>query len=126
VWKKREKLDGSRSFRSFLFTMARNKSFDLLKKAANDLRLREEIFYRSQKLYDPTEKNKDNAIEKIKWQAVEQLPPKRKRIFQMSRSEGKSYDDIARELGISIHTVKSQMNKALKTVRAFLAIKGGW
>ncbi|MGB5817891.1 MAG: RNA polymerase sigma factor, partial [Saonia sp.] len=42
VWKKREKLDGSRSFRSFLFTMARNKSFDLLKKAANDLRLREE------------------------------------------------------------------------------------
>jgi RNA polymerase sigma-70 factor (ECF subfamily) len=37
----------------------------------------------------------------------------------MSRNQGKSYEEISKELGISISTVKSQMNKALETMRNF-------
>lgn len=38
----------------------------------------------------------------------------------MSRYEGKSYEEIANELGISKNTVKNQMNMALETLRDFL------
>lgn len=124
VWIKREKLNESLSFKSFLFTIARNKSFDFLKKAANDLRLREEVFYRSQEPYGSSqEKIGEEEIEHIKQQAIDLLPPKRRRIFEMSRNEGKSYEDIGKELGISVSTVKSQMSKALATIRDFLLTK---
>ncbi|MCK0115237.1 sigma factor-like helix-turn-helix DNA-binding protein, partial [Gelidibacter sp. F63206] len=45
---------------------------------------------------------------------------RRRLIFEMSRNEGKSYKEISQELGISINTVKSQMNKALEALRVFL------
>lgn len=121
VWIKREGLDASLSFKSYLFTIARNMAFNFLKKAANDVKLREEIFYRSQKSYNPTDqKIREADLENIKREAIALLPPRRRLIFEMSRNDGKSYEDIGKELGISISTVKSQMNKALKTIHDFL------
>jgi DNA-directed RNA polymerase specialized sigma24 family protein len=38
----------------------------------------------------------------------------------MSRDDGKSYEEIAKELGISKNTVKNQMSMALETLREFL------
>ena len=38
----------------------------------------------------------------------------------MSRNEGKTYEDIGTELGISTHTVRNQMSKALETLRNLL------
>ena len=38
----------------------------------------------------------------------------------MSRNEGKSYKEIARELNISSNTVRNHMSSSLETLRAFL------
>lgn len=50
-------------------------------------------------------------------QAVKELPPKRKVIFEKSRMEGLSYDEIAQQLSLSRGTVESQMVKALRSIR---------
>ena len=50
VWIKRESLNPEMSFKSYLFTITRNKNIKFLKKAANNKKLREEIFYKNQKL----------------------------------------------------------------------------
>ena len=52
--------------------------------------------------------------------AVREMPERRRKVFQLSRVYGLSYDEIATVLGISINTVRTQMKDALKHVRAAL------
>lgn len=49
--------------------------------------------------------------------AIDKLPPRRQKIFQMSRFEELTYQEIADRLDISIHTVESQMVKAIRELR---------
>ncbi|MBC8152671.1 MAG: RNA polymerase sigma-70 factor [Bacteroidetes bacterium] len=49
--------------------------------------------------------------------ALAGLPPKRREIFEKSRFDNLSYDQISEQLGISRATVESQMVKALRTLR---------
>jgi RNA polymerase sigma-70 factor (ECF subfamily) len=120
VWLHRENLNLEQSFKSYLFTIARNQAFNLLNKAANDVLLKEEVFYKSQKSCDQTDYSiREADCKKLKKQAIKQLPPKRKRIFKMSRKKGMTYEEISLELGISVNTVKNQMSKALESLRLF-------
>ncbi|HUH45968.1 MAG TPA: sigma-70 family RNA polymerase sigma factor, partial [Arenibacter sp.] len=99
--------------------------FNFLQKAVNDRKLREEIFYKSQKWYNPIDTSiKEQEFEQIRIKAIEELPPKRKQIFKMSREEEKSYEEISIELGISISTVKNQMSKSLAFLRTYLIAHG--
>lgn len=122
VWMKRETLNSDLSFRAYIFTITRNKTIKFLKKAANNRKLCEDVFYTSQKITNITEQTiRESELEILKNEALNKLPPKRLLIFEMSRDEGKSYDRIAEELQISPHTVRNQMSKALETLRASIS-----
>jgi RNA polymerase sigma-70 factor (ECF subfamily) len=56
--------------------------------------------------------------------AIDQLPPRRKTIFDLSRQKGISHDEIAHEMGISKNTVKSQLVKATKFIKVYLMKNG--
>jgi RNA polymerase sigma-70 factor (ECF subfamily) len=60
-------------------------------------------------------------LEKIAQQALEQLPPQRKLIFQLCKIEGHTYEEVALSLGISHGTVRDHMFKAAKTIRQYLS-----
>lgn len=126
VWLHRENLNLELSFKSYLLTIARNQAFNFLSKAANETLLKSEILYKSQKSYDQGDFSlRELDCKRLKKQALKQLPPKRKQIFKMSRKQGKTYEEIGQELGISINTVKSHMGKALETLRLFFQIDDG-
>ena len=121
VWIKRESLNPEMSFKSYIFTITRNKSIKFLKKAANNRKLREEIFYKNQKFINSTDLYvRELELEFLKKEALDKLSPRRRLIFEMSRNENKSYEDIANELGISISTVRNQMSKSLEILRDFI------
>lgn len=61
----------------------------------------------------------DELQEKIN-EVLDQLPEKRRQIFEMSRFEGKKYHEIAAELDISVKTVETQMSRTLKVLREAL------
>lgn len=125
IWQHRDRLNPDLSFKSYVFTITRNLTFNLISKVANNRKLIDEVFYESQKSYSPIEDElADIDYENIKKKAIDTLPPKRKIIFEMSRNEDKSYEEISKELNISISTVKCQMNKALSTMRDFLQKHG--
>ncbi|PKB16814.1 RNA polymerase sigma factor [Flavobacterium sp. 5] len=127
IWLHRENLNLEQSFKSFLFTIARNQAFNLLNKAANDVLLKEEVFYTSEKSHAEGDFSiREDDCKKLKKQAIKQLPPKRKRIFKMSRKQGKTYEEISQELGISVNTVKNQMSKALESMRIFFRAHDGF
>jgi RNA polymerase sigma-70 factor (ECF subfamily) len=121
LWINRKILNPELSIKSYLFTIVRNDTISFLKKAANNIKLREEIFYTAQKQVSSTDRYMREAeLEIIKKKAFELLTPKRRQIFEMSRNEGKSYHEIAVELDISPNTVRNQMSRALETLRTFL------
>lgn len=123
VWQNRENLNPEQSFKSYLFTIARNQAFNSLNKAANDVLLKEAVFYESQKSHDYGDYAiREEDCKKLRKEAIRQLPPKRKKIFKMSRKKGMSYEEISQELGISINTVRNQMSKALETMRVFFRV----
>ncbi|SIS90304.1 RNA polymerase sigma-70 factor, ECF subfamily [Zobellia uliginosa] len=126
VWLKRAKLKPELSFKSFLFTIAKNTAYDFLVKASKDQKLKQHVFNNTSVSYSPVENYMLNTeYELLKEKAINSLPPKRKLIFEMSRNEGKSYQDISSELGITTQTVKNQMSQALGSISAFLESYGG-
>ena len=54
------------------------------------------------------------------YKAIDTLAPQQKKIFTLSRFDQKSYTEIAKELDISINSVKTQMSRALNKLRAIL------
>ena len=73
-------------------------------------------------VYDKTEN--DIILTDIKSRIdkkVEELPPQRKLIYQLSREQGLSYKEIAEKLNISEKTIESNIRLALKTLRALLS-----
>jgi RNA polymerase sigma-70 factor (ECF subfamily) len=53
---------------------------------------------------------------------MNELPPKCKQVFAMSRIDQLSYAEIAELLDISMKTVESQMGKALKLFRKKMGV----
>lgn len=53
---------------------------------------------------------------------LEQLPEQKRRIYEMHREEGKTYEEIAEELGISVNTVKYHMKSILKELRDVITL----
>lgn len=58
-----------------------------------------------------------NELESLISNLVDDLSPRCREIFIMSRFEEKSNKQIAEELGLSIQSVKNQISKALKLLR---------
>ncbi|MFV5691524.1 RNA polymerase sigma factor [Flavobacterium sp. LT1R49] len=125
IWLHRDRLNTDLSFKSYVFTITRNLTFNLISKVANIHKLKKEVFYVSQKSYSPIEDIIAEAdYDVIKNKAIEQLSPKRRVIFEMSRNKEMSYEEISKELNISVSTVKGQMSKTLADIRNFLETHG--
>lgn len=120
VWKDRPKLKEVESPEGYLFIITRNKIFNEVRKKIT-LPLTDSL----EEYYAEKQSRPDNVLDAreanaLLQQAVNQLPPQRKRIFELSRNEEMTYGAIASQLGISRETVKVQMVKALSFIRQFI------
>ena len=51
---------------------------------------------------------------------VSEMPPMRRKVFELSRFNGYTYKEISSQLFISVKTVENHINHALKYVRSYL------
>lgn len=111
-WEKRKELK-IESLNSYLMTAVRNSCLNELKRRPH--------FYSVEDQYNLLDEQEDRSEEDELMndvlKAIEDMPPKRRKIFKMSRFDGYKYKEIAGQLGISQKTVEVQMGKALKTLR---------
>lgn len=123
LWENHAMLRSDGSVKSFLFQSVHNKSLNLLAHLKVVNRHSEMIrsVYAQPEEFDILEslmaKELNLRIETI----INDLALECKKIFLMSRADGKKYHEIAEELKISIKTVETQINRALKKFRAELA-----
>jgi len=119
VWNNRNKLDPNNMFQSYLFVSTKNRSLNELQRQKKESKFKEVItatYLEGQEMEVRDSlviKEMEERIKKI----IDELPPKCREIFLMSRYEDKKNREIAEELNISLKTVETQMTRALKVFR---------
>ena len=67
------------------------------------------------------EKMRGAELQKRISEAVNDLPPVRRQVFEMSREQGMSYREIAATLSVSSKTVEAHIYKALKQIKKHIS-----
>ena len=124
IWTGRSILTEIDHFEAFLFRIARNKALDFLRRVEKNKLRQMELWEQLQRSASGEVADQALLLAEINAavrQAVEQLSPQRKMVFQLSRDQGLTYEQIARRLHISSHTVRNHLAASLQFIRANLA-----
>lgn len=121
LWDVRQSLDITTSIRSYLMQSVRNRCMDYLKSQYNQ----RELAMSSPGLLDfpvinyikgddyPLGRLLEQELEDEIMKAIGRLPDECRRVFRLSRFEERKYEEIAKELNISVNTVKYHIKRAL-------------
>lgn len=117
IWERRKEMVVDSSLNGYLFRAVRNKCFNHIEK----IRIHEQVHFiiagnMQLQFEDPDFYIVEELTQKIE-EALGRLPEKYRQAFVMNRIEGKTYNEIATELGISSKTVDYRIQQALKSLR---------
>jgi RNA polymerase sigma-70 factor (ECF subfamily) len=123
IWENRETLDPNKNFRSYLYTIARNKSLNYLRDNAK--RRRGNSLQESENLINTLALSSNSVEQEIIGLELQEfieriylsLPEKVVRTFKMSRQDGLTYKEIAKKLGITTKVVEYHISITLKALR---------
>lgn len=118
LWEKRRTIDVDKSIAGWLFVVSYNKALNWLKK--NILRATVLLVPEIVSAEDESSiylHEKQTALLK---EAVNHLSPQTRRVFELCKLQGKSYDETALELDLSRHTVKEYLAVAMNFIKAYV------
>ncbi len=121
LWTSRAQLHNVLDPEAYLYTIAYNKISRYLKKESNQASILALAVWAQNTCTNETEETiyANDSSRHIN-NAIEKLSPQKKLIYKLSRQHGKSHHEIAETLHVSPHTVKSQLVKAVKSIRGYL------
>lgn len=118
LWKSKEKLVEIDNYAAYISTMATNKTFNYLKFKARKERHLSELALVARDVTNNTLETIDlHETRELVSQLIRQLSPQKKLIYNLTREEGLSHDEIALQLNISKNTVKNHLVETLKFLR---------
>jgi len=121
LWISREHLIKVEEPASYIYRILFNRTGNYLKKEANQQRIIRAAIQYTQSSSDATEQLVDvNETQQLIELALGQLPPRQKIVYKLSRQQGLSNYEIASQLNVSQHTVKSHLSKAIGFIRTYL------
>jgi RNA polymerase sigma-70 factor (ECF subfamily) len=126
VWQKRDVIQINQSIRAYLVKSVKNRCINWFEQTKTermvmtnvaDISVYESILWDDDyPLGKLLEKELRNSIN----ESINALPEHCRQIYQLSRNEDLSYEEIAQRLNISVNTVKTQMKIALAKLRESL------
>ena len=118
LWFNHVALELNTSLAAYLYTSVRNRTVNVINKSKLQVVYMESLQeYISKGAYVTDETVRYNELASEIEAEIARLPPKMREIFELRRTAGLSYKQIALHLGISDETVKTQVSRALKTLR---------
>ena len=122
IWETRNKIDIYSSFDSFIFTIAYNTTISLLRKRISEHKYQERL-NSVQQITEANEVIDEIYFKEINTQLLlllDKLTPRQKEIFQLSRDEGLTHEQIAKKLEISVNTVKNHLVSTLAFIKSHI------
>lgn len=122
LWVGREFALQIKDLGAFLHKVGFYKAMDFLRTASRHIRLLQVYLDRQETI---SAKGADDLLidaelKALLYEAVNQLPPQRKRIYQMSREDGLTHDQIAEILHLSRSTINNAMVASNHSIVQFL------
>lgn len=121
LWRRRESLARDSSPQAYLFQSTRNRALNHVRHERVERRGEPEAVGLAAVNASAPAQLVEEEIEVALRSAVSELPARCREVFELSRTHGLKYAEIATVLGISVKTVEAQMGKALRTLREKLA-----
>jgi RNA polymerase sigma-70 factor (family 1) len=121
LWLGREMVIEINHFDAFLFRVAQNKAIDFLRSANRDHALRHHLWEEMQSAADRADSRVIcTEIETTIRQAVSHLSPQRQLVYQLSREDNLTHDQIASRLNLSKNTIKNHIVESVRFIRGYL------
>lgn len=119
LWQYRGSLNVDLPIAAQLFRIANTTFINLLYKAGNERKALQEFTnqFESEAVNDTLQQVNKNQTEQQILEVLQTMPQMRRKVFELSRYQGMSYSQIAKELSISIKTVEAHISKALQQLR---------
>jgi RNA polymerase sigma-70 factor (ECF subfamily) len=124
LWHGREAITEIQKLEAFLYAVAHNKAIDFFRAAKRSPVLQQAVW---EVLTDMTTAT-DSAdarlhqqhLEVLIKEAIDQLSPQRKKVFELRQNEGLSYAEIAAAMNLSTHTVRNHLAASIEFIREYL------
>ncbi len=121
TWEKRKKIKVTTSLQNYLFKSVFNEFINQRKKNQSTIVLEQKYFQALEKaVHSHTDESTEHIINQIASE-IQNLPPKCKQIFILSKKEGLTNKEISAYLNVSIKTVEGQITKAFRILRKQLS-----
>lgn len=121
LWESRARLKELNKPESYLYILSRNLVLDHLRKKVFDTtHIDYLVEYFQDASINPQEKTEFRELELTLQRAVDTLPDKQKQVYQLSRLQGLTHEQIAAQLGISEVSSKTYIVRALQHIRQYM------
>jgi RNA polymerase sigma-70 factor (family 1) len=128
IWQKRTFLNIQDNVAGYLVMSCRNLVIDKLRKIKRDQTLLDRLRAVATSDIEDGSSMEAEALVLKQWEllqrAISKLPEQRRRVFELCKLEGKSYQEAADIMGIAVGTVSVQITKAKKDIQEQLRNQG--
>lgn len=123
LWHGREAITEIKKLEAFLYSVAHNKAIDFFRAAKRSPILQEAVWEAMSEISET-----DNADARLRYnnlqelinEAISQLSPQRRKVFELRQNEGLSYAEIAVTMNLSTHTVRNHLAASIEFIREYL------
>jgi RNA polymerase sigma-70 factor (family 1) len=121
VWLNREKLPEIQNFGGWIYKIGKNITYNSIR---NSQKERNQLLQLMQESLEAQYKETDHLAQErefnaILQKAIDRLPARQKQTYILIKQMSKKREEVAAELQVSPETVKSNLEQAMKSIRAF-------